>query len=223
MHGSSQQLNSLDRSATVSAVCWLCSLLSNTNLIQKHTCILSCPRAAFPSHPLSLLMKLCPFLVVGLWSPKYSPFSLQLHSYINPTLNTDSIFAMSSSSVMMWSLFFVFVCHRYLLHPVIRHHHAKHKPPQPKCEGQANRGAIHLHEQRNQRWRRFTWRSTPSLYNFQLPELSAKSPTHSLFMVNFICYRICMRALRMSLLRSQRMMAMTSHTLSSTQTERAGY
>lgn len=85
MHGSSQQLNSLDRSATVSAVCWLCSLLSNTCLIQKHTCIISCPCVAFHSHLLSLLMKLCLFLFLGLWSPKYSPFTVRLHSYLNTT------------------------------------------------------------------------------------------------------------------------------------------
>ncbi len=57
--------------------------------------------------------------------------------------------------------------YRHLLHPVICHHHAKHQPPQPECEGQAYCGTIHLHEQRNQRWRRLTWRPAQGQSGFK--------------------------------------------------------
>lgn len=42
---------------------------------------------------------------------------------------------------------------RHLLRAVIRHHHAEHQLAQPQRQRQAARGALHLHEQRDQRRR----------------------------------------------------------------------
>ncbi len=42
----------------------------------------------------------------------------------------------------------------HVLRPLLRHHHAQHEPAQPERQGQAVGGAVHLHEQRNQRRRR---------------------------------------------------------------------
>lgn len=42
---------------------------------------------------------------------------------------------------------------RHVLHPVVRHHHAQHEPPQPQREGQTQPAAVCVHEQRNQQRR----------------------------------------------------------------------
>ena len=41
--------------------------------------------------------------------------------------------------------------HRHLLRPIICHHYAEHEPAQSQRQRQAPRGALHLHEQRDQR------------------------------------------------------------------------
>lgn len=40
---------------------------------------------------------------------------------------------------------------RHLLCPIICHHYAEHEPAQSQRQRQASRGALHLHEQRDQR------------------------------------------------------------------------
>ena len=42
---------------------------------------------------------------------------------------------------------------RHVLHPVLRHHHAEHQPPQSQRQGQDHARALHLHEPGDQQRR----------------------------------------------------------------------
>lgn len=109
---------------------------------------------------------------------------------------------------------------RHLLHPVLCYHHAEHQSSQSKCEGQARRGTIHLHEQRHKRRRRLAWRSAQGEQNLQI--LVIFSQTGLVFTVNSLWFRTCMIVSRTNRSKFQKTMETTSHTLSLTQTEKAG-
>ena len=128
---------------------------------------------------------------------------------------------------------------RHVLRAVFCHHHAEHQPAQPKRERQAPCGALHLHEQRHQRGGRPARGAAQGQSECVCVCVSvcveeddegvfecASLFPHEAFVLSIFSLffpRICLKASRTNPLRSQRMMGMTWHTPSSTQTERVGY